>query len=339
MHRILAYRYLLVTALIGSAALGQTPNPTFTYTLHAGSQRWGAYTPRLPANEHPRELDLLPDNSLLELIPQGHERWVLKRLSGWDTPKPREESLWIKTGRSEVEDVHFDAELLINPAATYALAIIQSSSGDTQMVDIHPQLVVVVVDLRTFQVAKRLETSSYLFRLGSWKFVPSGKVILRDLDSHKRWTLAVHQLPSLDRLAECQYEKETGVQDADRRCAGALQAAEIATIASFDAPDAPSSESAVGDELGKVPDCVFGGATPDGRYGYYDCSTSRLTLWDTLKTTSRRMFVLETQTRRTIIDMRLPTRPDFAFALVESRGQNYLLLLREAVKFQAYRLP
>jgi hypothetical protein len=222
------------------------------------------------------------------------------------------------------------------------------------VIDTHPQVVVVVVDLRTFQVAKRLDTTDDLFRLGSsWKFAPNGKLILRGEHVHGywdrntprdpnelRWELAVHELPSLDRLAECRYQDAaTGIQDANLRCAGALKTAQITTVVWIDRPDAPSSEAAVRDKLGTIQDCSFGGASPDLRYGYFDCSTSKLTFWDTVRTTSRRVLVFETQTKRPIIDMRVPASPDIALALVESHGQNYLLLLREAVKFQAYRLP
>ena len=348
------YMYLLVlTALIASGGFGEALKPTFTYTLHASSQRRGAYTPRPATNAHSDELDLLPDHSLLELIPQGHQKWVLKRLLDWDKPKPREESLWIETGRGEDEDVRFDAKLLINPMATYAFAVIQSENGNTEVIDTHPQVVVAVVDLRTFHITKRFVTTEDLF-LGSWRFVPNGKLLLRRQHWQRyrdrntpsdpqelRWEFTIFKLPSFDRVAGCRYQDagKTGIQDADERCAPALEAAQIPTVAWFDAPDAPSSESAVRDKLGTIPDCIFGGASPDGRYGYYDCSTSKLTMWDTIKVTSRRMFVLETQTRRPVLDMRLPTSPDFAFALVESSGQNYLILLREAVKFQAYRLP
>ncbi|MGB9204538.1 MAG: hypothetical protein WCB94_11290 [Terriglobales bacterium] len=352
MRRMFRGYLLALTALIASAGFGQATKPAFTYTLHASGQRRGAYTPRPATNAHSGELDLLPDNSLLELIPQGNERWVLKRLLDWDTPKPREDSLWIKTGRGEEEDVRFNAELLIAPKATYAFAVIESVAGNTRIVDIHPQIVVAVVDLRTFQLVNQFVTTENLF-LGSWRFVPSGKLLLRREHVHGywdrnapidpnelRWELTVFELPSLDRLVGCQYQDEkAGIQDADRRCARALQAAQIPTVAWFDVPDSTSNESAVRDRLGTIPDCSFGGASPDGRYGYYDCSTSKLTMWDSLKTISRRVLVLDTQTRRRIIDMGLPSSPDIAFALVESRAQNYLILLREAVKFQAYRLP
>ena len=347
------YTYpLFLTALIASAGFGQAPKPVLTYTLHANSQRHGAYTAKPATNAHSDELDLLPDNSLLELIPQGNQKWVLKRLFDWDKPKPREESLWIETGRSEESDVRFTAELLISPAATYAFAVIQSANGNTRVIDTHPQVVVSVVDLRTFQLTKRLVTTEDLFQ-GSWRFAPSGKLLLRREHVHGywdrntpidpqelRWEFTVLELPSLNRIAGCQYQDgKSGIQDANKRCADVLAAANIPTVAWFDAPDAPTGESSVRDRLGTIPECRFGGASPDGRYGYYDCSTSKLTMWDTIRTTSRRILVLETENRQPVIDMPLPTSPDIAFALVEIRGQNYLILLREAVKFQAYRLP
>jgi len=55
-------------------------------------------------------------------------------------------------GRSQEADVRFDAELLINPAAIYAIGINQSSNGNTRVIDTDPQVIVVLIDLRTFQV-------------------------------------------------------------------------------------------------------------------------------------------------------------------------------------------
>ncbi len=157
--------------LILGPSNAQTLVPTTTYTLHAQEEQ---HSSNLPSTL----VYLLPDQTLLVLIPQHDGKWVLKRLTAWDTGSPKEESLAFTTkppqeGASGYED------LKVDPASTYAVIRIKSFTGNILTVTENRSAIVVLVDLRSFTIVSQLTTSDPLLAASDWSFANNGMLVAR----------------------------------------------------------------------------------------------------------------------------------------------------------------
>ena len=108
--------------LILGVANAEKVKPTMTYKLHAKKVEHSA---NLPATLE----TLLPDQALVVLIPQAEGKWLLKRLTAWDTTTPKEESLAFnatpaRDGLSGWDDIS------INPTRTYLVIRLEHFTGN-----------------------------------------------------------------------------------------------------------------------------------------------------------------------------------------------------------------
>jgi hypothetical protein len=320
-------------ALFALASSGQTPKPDFTYFLHATAKENGAVTALPSTKRHSSELDMLPDNSLLEIIPQGNSHWVLKRLSYWDTRTPREETVAIDAAPGETWEFPPVAHLLVNSNATYAFAMITSSTPSAM----------VVIDLKTFKVVNRIATNDRHFSDFDSRISPDGLIVNKDMkrDDPHFWELTAIQIPRLEVVADCDYPDTPQSEDesADTRCATLLTAAEIPSVTWFDRPMTDPQRTEIEAAIGKIPNCGLVSWSADVEYALYDCITQEHATWDTLKTTSRGVMVFDMSDRQPIINMQLPTSYDVSFGLARSEGKDYMVMLKKAVKLEVYRLP
>jgi hypothetical protein len=178
---VLARLALLACALsLTGVCTGQIPKPAFTYTLHAHKERRTGFT-LVPTLTLPSTVFLLaPDNSLVVLIPQEDGEWVLKRLTDWNTPAPREQTLAITGQKVGEKPVSVTTDIRVNPNAaslivrlTYRRAVFASNSPPV------PEAVIVLVDLRRFTIISKRITSDALLATSQWHFAGNSLILAK----------------------------------------------------------------------------------------------------------------------------------------------------------------
>jgi len=363
MHRRLCF--FLISALFAMVCLGQTPSPIFTYTLHAqkearpGWSLFGMWTP--PSSV----LTITPDNALLVLIPQADRKWVLKSLTGWNTGVPQEQTLPI-TGKPTLgEDTWVKADLTANPNGTYLIVRVSSGHVPVSALEDNPESVVTLVDLRTLSIVSRRDTTDPLIAGSYWQFNKDGLLItkrlakrlqvksagvLTDTDTYEAAALT---LPELKPVASCHYDDvlelrggSTGwttrsADTANVECAAVLEMANALSV-----EDLPISDQAQ-DRIEKLDraakqlkfSCPIADLSKDERFALYNCETGHPTWWDSWKMDSRASVVFSVIEEKTVATIPLPFEQPIIAALGTAGDQDYLLLLRDGIKLETYRLP
>ena len=352
---------MLSAVCSNTVCLAQTPKPVSTYTLHAHKERRNGFT-LAPAPTLPSTVFLLaPDNSLLILVPQEDGEWVLKRLTDWNTPSPREYTLAI-TGR-KIGDAQLWAtgDLTVNSDATYAIVRLtyrDIAHGSNK--PIAPEAVIVIVDLRQFSVVSRRMTSDPLLAASDWHFLGKGlltaKVFLRsspaDLPDRPTTTAtyeaATLGFPDLNTNASCRYD-ETTLCDPTNGCTK-----EVEKQATSDCANVVRSAGASGlsdlfgrdrirDGIAKLAgrDCSLSSTSSDESLALFECRTGHGYLdGEVYITKSRTSTVLAVPERKPIFTMSLPHNfHEIPGVLATNNDGDYLLLLRDGVKLEVYRLP
>ena len=118
--------FFIFAAFFSTVCLSQVPVPSFRYSLHA-QKELGRGREAL--------LALTPENALLVLIPQADGKWVLKRLTGWDTRTPHEETLEIGSESNQDQGAWVQADLTVNPNASYLIVRIIARHGAIGPID------------------------------------------------------------------------------------------------------------------------------------------------------------------------------------------------------------
>jgi hypothetical protein len=77
----------------------------------------------------------------------------------------------------------------------------------------------------------------------------------------------------------------------------------------------------------------------DEKFALYSHVAGKPAAWDTVKTTAREAVVLSVADSKTIFSLPLPFKQPIAAALATASNQDYLLLLRDGIKLETYRLP
>ncbi len=104
---------LVPLSLLLSCVDAQKPTPTSVYMLHAQKATRSAYLEMTL-------LQRLPDQALLVLVPQQNGKWLIKRITAWDTSGPKEESLTFDGESPRIGKSHLE-ELKVDPTGTYAI--------------------------------------------------------------------------------------------------------------------------------------------------------------------------------------------------------------------------
>ena len=172
---------LLAILCLAGVCLAQSPEPSNTYTLHAQKERRAGFslvpTVALPSTM----LVATPDNALLVLIPQTEGEWALKRLSGWDTNHPQEQTLTIKGNSSSNKDVSVATDMLLDPHGAYLLLRIDSRLGAIDSPNRIREAVVNVIDLHSFTIISRRVTTDPLFASSQWQFSRDDQLISKGI--------------------------------------------------------------------------------------------------------------------------------------------------------------
>jgi hypothetical protein len=338
---------------------GQVPAPTSTYSLHAHKEPRVGFS-LVPTITLPQSVVVMaPNDDFLALIPQPDTEWVLKRVSGWQTHSPQEETLKLGKDSSQTPDRYTHADLTVREDGRYVVVRITSEEGAVQSAGRDWTSVAFVIDLATFTIASRHTTGEPSIAGGQWSFGKDGLLVSTGLANRTTakapglitvtdtYEASTFELPGLASVDTCRYDSMlalkssgNGWQQLPREkpaqgCAGILKTAGVATV--DDLPGGPKTLNRVGNLL-KFP-CRITDVSKTEKYALYDCATSHPTAWDTQRLTARSFTVVSIREGKPVSSVPLPLKQPFAGVLGRVEGREYLLLLRDGVMLETYRLP
>ncbi len=338
-------------------AKAQTPTPTTTYKIHAQKEQSSSNLPSTLFH-------LLPDQKLLILIPQQHSSWTLKRITAWNTDNLREETLSF-TGNPLTEGESGLEDLIVNPAGRYAVIRIRSFGGSLYDGTVRNRTaLIILVDLKGFQVVSQRTTTDPLFAASEWSFAENGLLITAALVQRSTmpvqlkhsweytsitdvYQAAALTLPGWALSMTCHYERviypanatsqsTSHVVKGNDECSPLLAAANVSNAENLPGGQFPSLRYA---DLGRP--CQFAAEAPLGKFGLYECRTGNGYFDDMIVTTkTRELAVLSLPDGKRVLTVPLPhnTKPVPAL-LASADDHTWLLVLRDGVNLSAYRIP
>jgi hypothetical protein len=348
--------WLVPLCLLVSLADAETPLPTTTYRLHAQKEEHSA---NLPSTL----LYLLPDQALLVLIPQRDGKWVLKRLTSWDTVSPKEETLTFAgdpphEGRSGFED------LKVDPSSTFAVIRIRSFTGSMYPIGANRSALIVLVNLRSFTIVSQRATTDPLLAASDWSFIKDGLLIasahterstvppqLKHGWEYKSITdtyeAAAFTLPDWKASMDCQYQRVLDFPNGSNTSTWHLGKVDDACAALVKVARVPTAEALPGGEFPSVRyanlarPCLLASESPSGNFALYGCRTGGGYFDDMIMTTkSRSLTVLSVPEGKTVLTIPLPHNMQPVPALLaNASGHIWLLILRDGIEMEIYKLP
>jgi hypothetical protein len=352
-------RFSILSIYIPLLCVALAPHPAFTYTLHAQKEPRGWSLVEIPAPPSTL-LAVTPAGTLLVLIPQPERKWVLKQLISWTTPTPKELTLDIASDVERDGQSWITGDLIITKDGNYALIRIASHRASSDADILQVEASIILVDLRSFSIIYKRTTLDPLIARGQWYLANDDALISNAITkrSHAKskslltvtdnYEAAALNFSDLKASASCAYTKvlefrdgrsvyrtEEGKNVGDG-CAKVVQAADVASI--DDLPGGGALQK-VAKTLNSSPNCGITGVSNSGRFALYQCAVSHETDWDTVKTTSHSMLVLSTTNNATVLSMALKIKQPTAASFATQDGQEYVLLLRDGINLEAYRLP
>lgn len=242
--------WVLAATLFATACVGQEPAPTFRYNLQGAA---GDVKIEVTA--------LTPENDLLVLLSLKDDQWVLKRVTGWDTNTPHEDTLSLD-GRIPGERGHADNANLTVSSTGDILAVrfcfhrinweeLHGSTGGPG-----PDAVVILIDLHRFTVISRRTTTDPILAAALWRFNKEGELIASGMETSgyqpglpaqsqrdgRTYAAEVLKVPDLQPRAACTFkelsrlsqeswpELSERMKRADGECAVVLEAGGAATL-------------------------------------------------------------------------------------------------------------
>jgi hypothetical protein len=305
-------------------------------------------------------LAVTPSGALILLIPQPERKWVLKQLSGWSTPIPKEQTIVIGEAASRDGEAWYTGNLTVTRDGSYALIRIASSrhsyGPDPYARD--AEAAIILVDLHAFSIIYRRTTADSLIAGAQWQLAKGGllisKAVTRRSGSKAQnqvsiaddYQAAALSFPDLKPSASCHYTKllksgGTGWITEEEKtalvnCADVLQAAGVASLDELPGNGRLPTQART---VNAPPKCGVTSVSDDGRFALCECSDSHPTPLDTVKTRSRSVLVLSTANSLTVLSIALKVQVPIITTLADGGGQQYLLLLRDGIKLEVYRLP
>ena len=330
----------------------QTPSPAFTYDLHARRAPRGHF---FQSSGPPRTVfTRTDDGSLLIFISQGGRKWVLKRLTGWNTREPKEETLLIKDGVERDPDEWVEARLTLLPKGDSVLIRITASRNSGEKV----VATLVLVDLHTFTIVYTRTSNDRFMVRGDWHLGTDGFLISRlwaepEANPPRPGTTASDQeaqaltLPDLKAAASCRYmkvlkhgsgvESDEDVPEVRGGCDGVLKAAGVSAI-----DDLWKGSKVYGLEGISLPGDVNCGATgisDDERFLLYLCDDTGVNSWDIVTTNYASVMVTSVATKGRILNVPVNVKANSNEFLASVGKQQYLLLLIDGIHLAVYSLP
>jgi len=244
-------------------------------------------------------LYLAPDHTLLAAIPQQNSKWLFKRITAWETGAPKEETLTFATTPFEKREA----------LAYLACALGCSVPSSYATINVDPEQHIAVFRIKSESGATN--------NTAKWTHIT--EIVAIDL----RKFAVTTQLDSTDPL----WAKSDWASMANKT---------PFTTAAGGLPGAYPESEAYAKLAG--PTCRISGASADSVYMLYDCRTAyvdELADW----TTSRKLVVLKMPDGRSALEVRLPrTSKPYPALLANAAGHTWLLLLRDGINLEIYRV-
>lgn len=345
-------------SLLLASTDAETPLPTAAYTLHAQEEQRSPYL----------ELTLLqrlPNQALLVLVPQQKGKWLIKRITAWDTSSPREQSLSF-VGESPREGVSHLEELKVDPSGTYALIRLKSFKDDLSKPESRSAQLV-LVDLRTFAIVSQSTTNDPLLAGSSWSFSEAGLLVANAMVKEatvpqtrkpiKPWLYetitdtyqaAALSLPDFKPTISCTYDRYLDNRSDDGRQGwrtnkvgeGCAELAGLAHVTNVENLAGNLSRSVRYAGLAG-PTCTPADESPSMDLELYECRTGHEYTDDFFITTnSRDLRVLNVPDGKLALKVPLPHNlTPYPSVLANAGGQTWLLVLRDGTRLEAYRVP
>lgn len=348
---------VVLCALLSQLALAQVPVPSEAYTLHAKEERGNGFS----LSEQvalPGSVVLLDhERSLLVLVPQADGAWVLKRLRGWDTRIPVEDTVEITGEPGQGTKVSIATDVNLSRDGRYLLVRINYRRGAIGANERNRSAVVTLIDMKSFAVVSRQTTTDPLLADSQWAFDEHNDLVttglgkrLTEVEPSSRrvtdhYVAAALEMPTLIARDPCEYDSVMTLQSggagwtkpviasASEGCAALTTRADVDSVQAL--PGYHKTEPlkfAVGcyeldsdQKLGlALADCREGKSHADGM----------------LVTTSAHMAkVFSTTSRQTILT--IPLSHDWKGVtglLVSVESGNYVVLVKRGIHIEVYRL-
>jgi len=339
---------------------GQSPKPVFTYTLHAHKERRNGFT-LAPVLTLPSSVFVLaPDDSLVVLIPQEDGEWVLKRVTNWSTSVPHEQTLSITGEKVGDQQISVTADLALNPSATDAIVRLtyrEVAFGSVKPAS--PRAAIFLVDLRRFSIVAKRLTSDALLAASQWRFTADGALLanlfLSAVPAHlpdrpvstSTYEAATLSFPDLNTIHSCHYNASIACETADSckweiarqansDCDDLLRNTGISSIS--DVLDADDATRRTAKLAGR--DCRVSALSSDKRLALFECRTGHSYLDGEIYITKSRTSTVRTVPEgKPILTVALPHLHEIPGVLAVMSGTEYLVLLKDGIKLEGYRLP
>jgi hypothetical protein len=348
----------VLIALLSDLGVAQTPVPSEVYTLHAKEERRNGFS----LSEQialPSSVVLLDhQHSLLVLVPQADGAWVLKRLRGWDTKAPTEDTLGITGEKGQGTQVAIDTDLNLSRDGRYILVRINYRSGAIGATERNRSAVVTLIDMKSFSSISRQTTTDPLVADSLWAFDEHDDLITTGLDRRltevgpssrtvtDHYLAAALEMPTLLARDRCEYDSVTKLQtgatgwtkpiiaNASDGCAVLVSRANVNSVEALPGPHTTKPlnfalgcrELKVDEKLhAALADCREAKSHADGLF---------------VTTSAHTANVFSTATKQTVLTIPLSRKWKGVTGLLASVGSgNYVVLVKEGIHIEVYRLP
>jgi len=287
---------------------------------------------------------LAPDASLLITMWEPRHQWAILRLTGWETRTPKTELMKIPVSLPDVATgCPPNHDPLIDTDGHYL--VVRSPEiniGENQSDRQKWEAVASVIDLRTFTVASTVTVFGGLAGGGHLFFGDGGALMLHTLskfESPLPFAVTVLALPTLDRVASCDYDQPPGggVIKAGDSCPAVIQAAHLSGIQ--DLGDLPIVSERIKHLAG--PDCDYEALAPGRDLALYRCGKEHfgdpygdfgIIFWHALK-------VLSTSDGKTILSFPLRFNDRTSSGVFAHKNGRSYLILRRGSRLLTYQIP
>jgi hypothetical protein len=314
----------------------------------------------LDAVKHPNEpwsrsgnavLALSPNSALIALIPQGHGKWIIKRVTGWENKSPREETVTLRSEISQRSNPWITADLTVSPRGDYVVARVTSHRGAVGPSGRDWNAVVAVVDLKTFQIVLERDTTDPLIAGSEWAFTADGGLVAKGLAKRMvektdnmitdEYEASALSLPALLSKSTCRFdlkykpgEREQIASDATESCDNLLKTAGGSSLANLFGTVEGSSQIQAA--------CPVLALLTVAKLGVVECSTGHSPWFDwdgDFFVVTSRTIEVHSFDGRTVLAVPVGKKQSTAAALAREQEHDYLLLLRDGVRLETYSLP
>jgi len=164
---------------------------------------------------------------------QPKQVWSLLRITGWDTPNPREDKLDVNVGANEEYYAQLNGgarydrndQLLMDPGGNYLVVRLSPDEESWDLNSNEPakpaRSVLNIIDLHGFKLLRRIEITDPLLAAGSMGFSPKGVFMVSGLLEHSsattggavirtgQYAVETLTIPGLERQTVCRYTMVT----------------------------------------------------------------------------------------------------------------------------------